>query len=106
MLTFDPRDEPRLRGLMTEQGADLAAIADHARRWVCDPSGFTTSRFCLLTPLGEALAEVAVAFGHLGDRVVESWDGVRRDADRTWASYIEADDAAADSVSRLAGRLS
>ena len=106
MLTFDPRDEPRLRDLMTEQGDDLAAIAAYARRWVCDPSGFATSRLCLLSPLGDALGEVASAFAALGARVEESWDDVRRDADRTWASYAEVDGSASDALVGLSGRLS
>ena len=106
MLTFDPRDEPRLRDLMTEQGDDLTTIATYARRWVCDPTGFATSPLCLLSPLGEALAEVASAFAALGARVEESWDDVRRDADRTWASYAEVDDTASAALAVLSGRLS
>jgi len=105
MLTFDPRQGPRLRDLMTEQGDDLAAIAGHARRWVCDPSGFTTSRVCLLAPLGDALAEVATGFGALSDRVEESWRDVQRDTDRTLASYAETDAAVTSVLGRLTGRL-
>lgn len=105
MLTFDPRLAPRLHDLMTEQGDDLAAIAHHARRWVCDPSGFTTSPVCLLSPLGDALAEVAAGFGALSARVEEAWSDVQRDADRTLASYVEADASVASSLARLAGRL-
>lgn len=106
MLTFDPRLEPRLRELMTEQGEDLAAIAEHARRWVCDPSGFTTSPVCLLSPLGDVLAEVAAGFEALSARVEEAWSEVQRDTDRTLASYVEVDTSVASGLDRLTGRLS
>ena len=105
MLTFDPHLEPRLRDLMAEQGDDLSAIAHHARRWVCDPSGFTTSRFCLLSPLGEVLAEVAGGFEALSARVEEAWSEVQRDTDRTLASYVETDASVASGLDRLTGRL-
>ena len=52
MLSIEWTHRPRLDGLLTAQGEDFDAIAAHARRWVCDPSGFTTSRLCLLAPLG------------------------------------------------------
>ncbi len=106
MLTFDPQRESRLRDLMTEQGDDLAAIATHARRWVCDPTGFTTSPVCLLAPLGDALAEVAVGFGALSALVEEAWGEVRRDTDRTLASYVEVDGSVCEDLARLTGRLS
>jgi len=105
MLTFDPRPEPRLRDLMTEQGDDILAIARHARRWVCDPSGFTTSPVCLLAPLGDALAEVAAGFDALSARVEEAWSEVERDTDRTLASYAEVDARVASGLGRLPGRL-
>jgi hypothetical protein len=106
MLTFDPQREPRLRHLMTEQGDDLGAITAHARRWVCDPSGFTTSPVCLLAPLGDALVEVAVGFRALSAVAEEAWEEVRRDTDRTLASYVEVDGSVSDDLARLSGRLS
>jgi hypothetical protein len=105
MLTFDPHLEPRLRDLMAAQGDDLASIAAHARRWVCDPSGFTTSPVCLLSPLGDAMAEVAAGFGALSARVEEAWSQVQRDTDRTLAAYVEADASVASGLDRLTGRL-
>ena len=105
MLTFDPRLAPRLRDLMTEQGDDLVAIATHARRWVCDPSGFTTSPVCLLAPLGDVLAEVAAGFGALSARVEEAWREVQRDTELTLASYVETDASVASGLDRLTGRL-
>ena len=90
---------------MTEQGDDFAAIADHARRWVCDPSGFTTSPVCLLSPLADALAEVARGFGALSDLVEESWSEVRRDTDRTLSSYVEVDASVSADLDRLTGLL-
>jgi hypothetical protein len=105
MLTFDRCLEPRLRELMIEQGDDFVAIAEHARRWVCDPAGFTTSPACLLRPLGDVLAEVAAGFGALGSAVEESWSEVRRDTDRTLASYVEVDGSVSAGLARLTGRL-
>src|SRR5689334_420603 len=101
MLSFEWNDRSRLDRLLVEQGADFRAIAAHARRWVCDPSGFTTSPVCLLAPLGEVLEEVATGFGWLSSAVEESWSETCRDTSRTLASYAETDASVSSTLDRL-----